>query len=285
VANSKGTSYFYAIFGITLVLFVVGMATFFVYEAKRVSADFKETLMVEAILKDDVPLSKVSSLQTHMQGKRYIKNVKFISKQDAVDFLQKNGDVEKNFTDILGYNPLYASFFLNLTEAYANKDSFKVVKSDLEKTTEIKQVNIQSALLDSLDRNVKTATLIVLIIASALLIFAVSLIFNTIRLVMFSKRFAIKTQQLFGATRWFIIKPFLGRSLVNGLVSGIIANGLIAGVVFYLDYALPELGLHSDLVTFALLSGAVVLFGILISFFSTWIAVSRYLRLKLEDLY
>ena len=118
-----------------------------------------------------------------------------------------------------------------------------------------------------------------------MLAFAISLIFNTIRLAMFSRRFTIKTQQLFGATRWFIIKPFLGRGIWNGLVSGIAACVLIAALLFYIDHTMPDLGLQGDLITFGALFGVVILFGILISFLSTLIAVLRYLRLKVEDLY
>jgi cell division transport system permease protein len=91
--------------------------------------------------------------------------------------------------------------------------------------------------------------------------------------------------QLFGATRWFIIRPFLGKSLLNGLVSGLIASALLTIVLAYFDYALPELDLRTDLITFALLFGALILFGIFISFFSTLTAVLRYLRVKVDNLY
>src|ERR1019366_3980326 len=102
---------------------------------------------------------------------------------------------------------------------------------------------------------------------------------------MFSNRFTIKTMQLIGATRWFIIKPFLGKSILNGFISGLAACLLMAALMIYFDRSYPELGLQGDLVTFALLFGAVIVFGILISFFSTVTAVMRYLRLKVEDLY
>ncbi len=281
--NSKGTSYFYAIFGITLVLFVLGVSAVLVFEAKRISTGVKENLIVEVVLKDDVTLSKISSLQTRIQGKPYTKGTKFISKEEAAKILQK--DLGENFLDILGYNPLYASFSLNLYEKYANKDSFDFVKTDLASFAEVKQVNVQANVLESLDKDVRSGTFVILIIAGSLLVFAISLIFNTIRLVMFSNRFTIKTQQLFGATRWFIIKPFLGRSIWNGFVSGVTACLLMAAVIAYIDHTLPDLGLQGDLVTFGALFGVVILFGILISFLSTLTAVLRYLRLKVEDLY
>lgn len=283
MANSKGTSYFYAIFGITLVLFVLGVAAFLVIEAKRVSTDFKENLTVEIVLEDNLTLSKAQSLQTRLQGKPYVKSIQYISKEEAARILEK--DLGENFLDILGYNPLYASLNVNLLENYANQDSFEIVKTDIATFAEVKQVNIQKNILESLDRNVRTATFIAAIVAGALLIFAVSLIFSTIRLVMFSNRFTIKTQQLFGATRWFIIKPFLGRSIFNGLLSGFAACLLMSALIYYFHYMLPELGLLRDLFTFAALFAGLILFGVLISFLSTLTAVFRYLRLKVEDLY
>ncbi|HLP50675.1 MAG TPA: permease-like cell division protein FtsX [Chitinophagales bacterium] len=283
MANTKGTSYFYAIFGITLVLFVLGVGTILIYEAKKISTGVKENVNVEVVLKDDVAMSKIASLQTHIQAKPYAKITRFVSKEEAAKVLQK--DLGEDFLELLGYNPLYASFNLNLYEAYANKDSFEVVKADLVQFAEVKQVNVQTNVLESLDKDVRSGTFVILLIAGALLMFAISLIFNTIRLALYASRFTIKTQQLFGATRWFIIRPFLGRSVWNGFLSGFSACVLIAGLLFYIDHNLPELGLKGDLITFGVLFGAVILFGILISFLSTLTAVYRYLRLKVEDLY
>ncbi len=194
-------------------------------------------------------------------------------------------DLGENFMDILPYNPLYASFNLNLFENYISKDSFDLIRTDLSKIAEAEQINFQNNMVESLDKNVKNATLVILVIAFAFHVFAVSLIFSTIRLVMFSNRFSIKTQQLFGATRWFIIRPFLTRSILNGLLSGVVACLLIGGMIGYFDYTIPELGLKDDLATFGLLFASIILFGIVISFLSTLTAVFRYLRMKLEYLY
>ena len=234
VTNGKGTSYFYAIFGITLVLVVLGIASVLIIEAKRVSTNFKENLAVEVVLQDNLNVAQTQSLQTRLQGKPYIKAIKYISKEEAAQILKK--DLGEDFLDILGYNPLYASLNINLLENYANKDSFVMVKTYLATLPEVKQVNIQNNILESLDKNVNSMSFVVFIIAAALLIFAISLIFNTIRMAMYSNRFVIKTQQLFGATRWFIIKPFLGRSILNGLISGLLACLLIGGLIYYFHY-------------------------------------------------
>lgn len=264
-------------------LFVIGTAAVLLNEAINISNNFKEGLNIELVLKDSLSNDQVATIQKSLAARSYVKSVRYISKDEAVRLLQK--DLGQNFLDILGYNPLYASFSLNLRNNYTNSENFAQIKAELLKVNGIATVNFQSGVLESLDRNIKNATMIILVITTALLVFAISLIFNTIRLVMFSSRFTIKTMQLFGATKWFIIRPFLGRSLLNGLLSSILASLLIGGGLFYFDRTLPELGLQRDLYTFALLSAALAVFGILISFFSTLIAVLHYLRLKVEDLY
>ncbi|MCW5908328.1 MAG: ABC transporter permease [Chitinophagales bacterium] len=283
MASAKSTSYFYAIVGISLVLFVLGIAAAFVYKAKKTTTEFKENLTIEVVLKDEVDTAETASLQATIKGKKYVKNIRFVSKEEAAKILRK--DLGENFLDILGYNPLYHSFLVNVYEEYTAKTGLEVVQKELMALPEVKQVNFQKNALESFDKTAGRASFIILVVAGLLLAFAVSLIFNTIRLAMFSNRFTIKTMQLFGATRWFIIKPFLGKSLLNGFISGLIACLLLTAVIAYFDYVLPELGLRSDLITFALLFGALILFGIFISFFSTLTAVLRYLRVKVDDLY
>jgi cell division transport system permease protein len=259
------------------------MAAVLIFEAKKVSTDFKENLTIEVVLKDNVDINKIDSVETAIKNKPYAKSLRFISKEEAAKILK--ADLGEDFMDILGYNPLYASFILNLFEKYATKDSFNMIESELTGLKEVKQVNFQKNILESLDKKVKSATAIILVIGGLLLFFSVSLIFSTTRLAIFSNRFIIKTQQLFGATRWFIIKPFLGRSLFNGFISGIVACLMVAGMIAYFDYVIPELDLQADFLSFAVLFAIIIGFGILISFLSTLTAVFRYLRLKLEDLY
>ncbi len=283
MSAGKGTSYFYAIFGITMVIFMLGIAGVIILEAKKTSTEFKENLNVEIVLSEGIGLDSIAGIQSTIKGKKYVKSIRFVSKDEAAKTLQQ--DLGEDFLDILGYNPLYNSFLINVYEDYSNEEAFEKMSVELSGLAGVKQVNFQKNILQSLNKVAGRASLIVLVIAGLLLAFAISLIFSTIRMAMFSRRFTIKTMQLFGATRWFIIRPFLAKSLLNGLLSGLIACTFLAALVFYFDYTIPELGLKGDLVTFATLFGALILFGILISFLSTLTAVFRYLRLKVEDLY
>ncbi len=264
-------------------LLVLGIAGALGIEARRLTTNLKENLTVEVVLKDDVTPEQINSLQASIKGKQYVKNIKFVSKDEAAATLKK--DLGEDFLDILGYNPLYDSYLINLYEQYANEQSAETVNKEIAALPGVKQLNFQKNELQNINLVIGRASMVILIAAGLLLAFAISLIFNTIRLAMFSNRFTIKTMQLFGATRWFIIKPFLGKSILNGLVSGFIACLLLGALLLYVDYTQPDLALQTDLITFAMLFAALVLFGILISFLSTSIAVLRYLRIKVDDLY
>ncbi|MCS6935634.1 MAG: permease-like cell division protein FtsX [Chitinophagales bacterium] len=283
LARSKGTSYFYSIFGTTLVLLVMGIALLLGYEARKILRAFKENLAVEVVLHDSVTLTQVEQLQKQLERQPFTKKVTYVSKQEAARLLKK--DLGEDFLEVLGYNPLYASFVLNLQENYVSTLRTDEIQQVIAGMPGVAQVNFQKNIISRLERNFSQLTLVAVVVTGILLFFAVSLIFSTIRLAIFSRRFTIKTMQLFGATKWFIIRPFLGRSLFNGFLSGILSGMLLVAVVWYFDYAIPELGLQGDLVTFALLLGGLVLFGMMISFFSTLTAVLRYLRMKVDDLY
>lgn len=285
MASGKRTSYFYAIFGITLVLSVLGVALSMMIEARKISMEYRENFKMELMLKDDVAADRVASLQSAIKGKPFVKTIQYISKEEALKILLQNDKDGYVDTSLLPYNPLYASFIITLNEPYATNQQIEKVKAELLATEGVQQVNFVKNFLESLDTLVNKLTPLTLLAAVLLLIFAISLIFNTIRLAMFSNQFTIKSMQLIGATRWFIIKPFLGRSIFNGFISGVVACIVLLGIMWYVDYSTPELGLKSDLFTFALLFGALILFGILISFFSTLTAIFRYLRVKVEDLY
>jgi cell division transport system permease protein len=277
------SAYFYSIFATTLVLIVLGAVFVMAYEARQVSVSLKENLTVEVVLADGIAQDSVNTLKEILAKKAFVKKAVYVSKEEAAESLKK--ELGQNYLDILGYNPLYPSFRVNLKEAYANQSSFERIQRELSTLPGVQQVNIQKSVLTELDKTLRNFTLIGLIVGALFLAFAVSLIFSAIKLDIFSRRQVIKSMQLFGATRWFIIRPYLARSLFNGMMSGVLASAAICGICYYLDYEFPMLGLTTDLFIFALLLAVLILLGIFISFISTLIALSKYLNYKLDDLY
>ena len=280
----KSTSaYFYSIFATTLVLVVMGAVFIMAYEARQVSVNLKENLTVEVVLGDEATADSINALKSDISKKSYVKKVTYVSKEQAAESLKK--ELGDNYLTILGYNPLYPSFRVNLNEAYANQKSFERVQRELSELPGVQQVNIQKSVLTELDKTLRNFTFLGLFIGALFLAFAVSLIFSAIKLDIFSRRQVIKSMPLFGATRWFIVKPYLGRSLFNGLISGLLASVALYGISYYLDYEFPGLGLTADLIIFAMLLAALLVLGIIISFLSTLIALTKYLNYKLDDLY
>jgi cell division transport system permease protein len=277
------SAYFYSVFATTLVLVVLGVVCVMAYEARQVSVNLKENLVVEVVMADDAPADSINTLKGLLTQKEFVKKLTYVSKEQAAESLKK--ELGEKYLDILGFNPLYPSFRVNLNEEYANQASFERVQRELTALPGVQQVNAQKSVLTDLDKTLRNFTFIGLIIGALFLAFAISLIFTAIKLDIFSRRQVIRSMQLFGATRWFITRPYLGRSILNGLISGILASITIYGICYYMDYQFPVLGLTADLIIFAKLLGLLILLGIFISFFSTLIALIRYLNYKLYDLY
>ncbi len=280
----KSTSaYFYSIFATTLVLVVMGVVISMAVEARRISVALKENLIVELVLDDETPQDSIQVLTEDLKKEAFVKNVVFVSKDSAANSLKK--ELGENYLDILGYNPLYPSFRINLKEQWANPASSDRIQRELASLPDVREVHIQKTVLGELDKTMRNFTFVGLVIGALFLAFAVSLIFSSVKLDIFSRRHVVRSMQLFGATRWFIIRPYLGRSILNGLISGVLAAIVVYAIGYYLHYEFAELVLTTDLVIFAMLSGVLALSGVLITMVSTVIALTKYLNYKLDDLY
>ncbi len=276
-------SYVYSIISITLVLFMLGILGHVLLFSQKLSEYFRESIEISIILKDGLSDADIFQFQKKLEKKPYIKTTRYISKEEAAKILQDDFGED---LQILGYNPLYASVNFNLRADYANSDSLKAIEAELLEQPQVQEVYYFKAIVDLINQNIQKVTLILVGISLMLVIVAITLIDNTIRLAMYSNRFLIKSMQLVGATRWFIIKPFMGRSILNGFISGLLAVIALVGLLYYAQMQLPTLIVSSDdLINFGAVFIVIIAAGILITWFSTYRSVSKYLGLKLDDLY
>ncbi len=276
-------TYIYSIISVALVLFMLGLLGLIVLHGQKLSDYFKENLDVSIILKDNSKEVDIYKIQKHIEAQPFTKSATYVSKEDAAEEVRK--DFDEDFLEVLGYNPLYASININLKADYANKDSLLIIESLILENPEVREVYYQRSLLNLINENVRKVGLVIGVLSILLVMIALTLIDNTIRLAMYSSRFLIKSMQLVGAKRWFIIKPFIAKSIINGFISGVIAILGLAGLLYYgYDY-IPELAALLDVTKFLLLFAVIVLLGILISWLSTHRAVRKYLFMKLDELY
>ncbi len=273
------------IVSISLVLFILGLLALLIIDAQKITRDVKENADVEAFLYSGAKDADVTKLQKMLDASDFVKSTAYISKDSAAKQLES---VDKeDFIGLLGYNPLPASINIHVKAEYANADSLAVIEKELSHFPQVKEVVYQKSLIKLMNENLKKISFIMLGFSALLLLVSLTLINNTIRLTVYSKRFLIKTMQLVGATEPFIRRPFIWKGVRNGLVASIVALLMIFGAINIATKSelLPDLREINDVNTYLLLVGTVILLGIAISWISTFFALHRYLRLRADDLH
>jgi len=277
------TSSLSTMLSISLVLLMLGSMGFIYINTNRLTNYIKENVGVSLILKDNIKKVDRFQLQKNLDASPWVKNSRFISKDDAAKILES--DLGENFISFLGFNPLSASIEVFLNAEYASEQNFIALEKEIERNEIIKEIIIQKDLIDSINSNVRKLSLILVSFCVLLLIVAIALINNTIRLTVYSKRFIIRTMKLVGATNSFVRKPFLRSGLIQGVYSGLIGVILLISVLFSLHKEMPELLVLHDMYTIVLIFFGILFFGVLMSVIVTNIAVGKYLKMNENDLY
>lgn len=276
-------SYFMAILGVTLVLFLLGLIGWMIISTNALGEHFKKNVEMNVYLREPLTAADSAALMQYINTKPYVKNLTFTTKEMAKQKYLDDGN--EDWADVLTENPLPNSIDFTLKPEYVNPQSMKEIQADLEKQTYVTDVQYQQELVTTLNANLKKISWILLGAAILLALVVIFLIDNTIRLAMFSSRFLIKTMQMVGATRWFIAKPLNIRALINGAISGVVAIIAVYALIITAEKMLPELVAIRDNTWLVLLFAGMLVLGILITLISTHTSVIKYLRKKLDDLY
>lgn len=271
------------VIGIALVLFMLGILSVLVLNAQKLSTHVKENIQVQVFLNEDVKEADVMRLKKEMDAEVYTHSTKYVSKEDAA--AQLTEDLGEDFVSFLGYNPLQAAIDLRLNAAHAHPDSIEAIVSHLSDKEYVSEVVYSPNLIKQINENVNKIGLVLLGFSGVLLLIAVALINNTIRLTIYSKRLIIRSMQLVGATRSFIQRPFVINGIMQGLYASFIAILLILGVLQAVRMEIPEFFEFDDILMFVKLFGVVALLGIIISGLSTLFAVRRYLRMDASKIF
>ena len=277
------SSYFISIISIALLLFMVGLMGLLILNARNLSEYVKENIGFSVILEEDVKEVDIIRIQKNLNATDYVKSTRYITKERAASELEEM--LGEDFISFLGFNPLLPSIEVNLYAAYANPDSILIIEKDIEQFSHVKEVYYQKSLVHLVNENIRRISMIITIFSLMLFLISLSLINNTIRLSVYARRFIINTMQLVGATNSFIRRPFLFKSAAHGLYAAIFANTLMLGLIYMAQKEFAELFGFQDLQTIGLLFISIIILGIIINWISTFFAVSRFLRMKTDDLY
>ena len=273
-----------AIISISLVLFLLGLIVSLSLFANNFSVYAKENLSFKVILDDSMSHEQIGQLQQTINSKTYVKSIDYISKDDAAAQLKQ--ELGQSPEELLGFNPLPAILEVKLNSNYANADSIALIEKNIRDiSTNINDVQYHKDLIRLVNDNMQIVSLLIFGMAVLLLIISYALISNTIRLMIYSKRFLIHTMKLVGATNGFIIKPFIRSNIFSGIISALIAIGMIYGLLYYISSEVADISQWINTYSMLIVFASILAFGIIISIVATWVAVSRYLKMNVNDMY
>lgn len=277
-------NYFYAIISVALVLIIAGLFSLLILHGRGLIRNFKERVNLLVEIRELSSEEEIARFETFLKQQPYLRkgSLTYISKEEAFKELQAD------FEDIMQMdlpNPLYNMFEFNLQAAWLQQDSLQAIKRQLLKQPPVQDVFYQEGVVAGLTQNIRNLALIALGLSLLLLIVATTLIYNTNKLSLYANRFIIKNMQLVGASWRYIARPYLLRSALHGLFSGLLAGAVLGGVLYYLYQNIPDLKGILELRSLFFLFLALLIAGVLINMSSTLYTIFRYLRMRTDDLY
>ena len=277
------SSYFSVVLSVFFVLFLLGLLGLFIINSRRLSDNFKEDIVMTVFFKNEATDSIFKSFESEMKASKFAKDFKFISKEEAAKEHEKT--LGEHFTEFLGANPLYNSYDIHLKADYVTNPEFSRVESEIRKNAMVADVVYDKQLITLVNDNVKRISMWVLIISGIFAVISILLINSSLRLSIYANRFIIKTMQMVGATKAFIRKPFIKKSIMLGIIGALLAIVALIGVLIYVATNYPGLDIFKNQVlTIMVLLGVLVL-GVLITWIGTYFATQRFLNLRTDDLY
>ena len=278
-------SYIVSNISIALVLFLLGSVGYLMTAAMQVARTLQESVTVTVELRNGADEKQKESLRKRFEANELVSHVEYSSKDDKLNDTDFRQMFEQEFEAILEENPLLDSFELTLSADSADPDKLETFIAQIAELDGVDRVSYPAQTVERLHATIAKIRLVLLLFGGALLVISLILLNNTIRLAIFSKRYLINTMKLVGATKWFIMRPFLGSSITQGILSGIIASALFLTAVYGLNEAVPELMSLAETMKIGIIVGGMVLGGILISLCITFIAVNKLDNMKSNKIY
>lgn len=277
------SSYITSVVSITMVMFMLGLMGLMLINARKLTDFTRESFTVTVFFRDSVEESQILHFKEELARREFVKSSVYTNKEQAAKDFEK--ELGEDFVDFLGYNPLPASLDINFKPQFANEAYFSKTEKEWLSNPLVQQVSYPRNLIVKIIDNIQKISWVFLAFGAVLTLIAVTLINNTIRLAIYSKRFLIKTMLLVGATTGFIRRPFLTTGILQGFLGGLIAVLLLAGTLIIAENRILGLKEIRDFQWLGILAGSVVLGGIILSWICTFFAVRKYLNLKTDSLY
>lgn len=278
-------SYIVSTVSIALVLFLLGAVGYLMTAAMRVTGSLKESITLIVELENGISEERKAEIKGMLEQSPMAADVTYVSKEDKLNDSEFRKIFAVEFEEVLDENPLLDTFEVRLTALSEERAALEAFITDMEGKDGVEHISYPAELIDRVHSTINRVRPALLVFAVVLLIISLTLLNNTIRLAIFSKRYLINTMKLVGATKWFIIKPFLWDGVKQGFWAGVIAAALFGAVVYSIDHNLPELSSPEMLEASSVILAGMVIVGVVVSFFFTLFAVNKFVNMKSNKIY
>ena len=271
-------SYIISTISIALVLFLLGSVGYLIFNAVRATDLMKENVAIHLMIKQGTSDERIAEIGREIGAHEAVKEVTFVPKAVAAENFKEQ--IGSDFVEFLAFNPLPDAYEVKLHAQYSDKDYVRKFEKEAASWNGIEEVVYQRAVVEQIGSNINKFNLVLLLFGGALLVIALILLNNTIRLTIYSKRYLINTMKLVGASKWFIMKPFLLRSILHGVYAWLIAAAMFLALVAGLGEGLPEVTFLAESRPVYYVLCGMLLLGILISALFTLFAVNKFVRMN-----
>lgn len=261
---------FITISSVALALFLVGVFILFSTNINHWIDQKRAKMELEVFFENGLKNTKAKTLSTKVKKIKGVSNVKFISKEDAAKRFEK--EFGRNIYEVLDSNPLPSSCIVNMKPNYQTSIAIRKVVQDINKLDGVAEVVYARELIALIDHYISWIFFILGLFGLILLLIAVILLYNTIRLTILARRDIIDIMSLVGATAGFIKRPFIIEGFLQGLIGALLASGLL-----YVSMYIIKRFLFSTLTIQPELYLILLLAGIVIGMLSSRLSLSRYL--------
>ena len=278
-------SYIVSTVSIALVLFLLGSVGYLMAAALKVAHTLQESITVTVELRNDISDDQRAEIEKRLAEEQIVTAIRFSPRDEKAQDAEFRKMFGAEFEEILQENPLLDSFELTLSAASEDKELLDDFIAAVERIPGVDRVSYPAQVAERLHATVNKIRLVLILFGGALLVISLILLSNTIRLAIFSKRYLINTMKLVGATKWFIMKPFLGSSITQGIIAGVAAAILFVLAVYGLNEAVPELTTFAEIRKIAIILGAMIVGGVVISGLFTFAALNKFVNMKSNKIY
>ena len=276
-------SYIISTISVALVLFLLGGVGYLILNAVKATERMKESITIYVMLQDNVDSERTEEIGERLWASEAVREVVFVPKAQAAEEFKEY--VGTDFEEFLSFNPLPDSYEVRLNARTSDREVISALEKEVTGWKGVDEVVYQRAVIEQIGTNLNKFNLILLFFGGALLVISLVLLNNTIRISIFSKRYLINTMKLVGASKWFIMKPFLRDSMLQGFYAWLLAAIMFLGLVAGLGESLPEVTFIAERTPVLIILGVMLVGGVLISVLFTTFAINKFVNMNSSRIY